>query len=99
MADDIQHEHLPRVRYSGFCVGGIDRPHPELADISSDEERMNILRRIAKEEARSVHELGGNLIRLFYSMNTLCLLDAEEVGLVFPRSLRASPGMNQASAE
>src|SRR5436190_14054974 len=101
MAGDNPHtrERSSRVTYSGFCVGGIDRPHPELADIADTRERLNVLRRIAKDEAQLVYELGGNLLRLFYSMNTLCALETEDVGLAFPRSLHASPGFGRASGE
>src|SRR5690349_21265737 len=83
-------EQPPQVRYSGFCVGGIDRPHPELEGVINPEGRLNVLRRIAAEETRSVHERGGNLIQLFYSMNTLAR-SIPRNRLTFPRSLRASP--------
>ncbi len=79
------------VAYSGFCVGGIDWPRPELAGVSDAEQRRRILREIASDEARMTSSLGGNLLRLFYSVSALLATTDENLANVFPATLDLHP--------
>src|SRR6266516_1035287 len=79
------------VAYSGFCVGGIDWPRPELANVDDPVLRGEVLRAIANEEAALVHGLGGNLLRLFYSVAALIRDPNDDTSIVFPGTLDLRP--------
>src|SRR5678815_2166680 len=59
------------MKYTGFSVGGVESLWTDLVTAASDQERAERLRIIRKEEARLTHELGGNLLRVFFSFSSL----------------------------
>lgn len=59
------------MKYTGFSVGGVESLWTDLVTAASDQERAERLRIIGKEEARLTHELGGNLLRVFFSFSSL----------------------------
>ena len=75
--------------YSGFCVGGVDWPRPELSPTMDHDERCLALREVGAREARLVHEHRGNLLRAFYSVETLVAGPRDELELVLGK---AGPG-------
>jgi hypothetical protein len=75
------------VGFSGFCVGGIDWPRPELEGVTDPARRAEITRTLAREEARLVHSMGGNMLRLFYAVGSLLGPVDDGVESVFPRTL------------
>ncbi|MBI1187463.1 MAG: hypothetical protein GC206_09065 [Alphaproteobacteria bacterium] len=60
-----------KLTYTGFSVGGVDWLWMDLVDAPNAEERRKRLNTIGYEEARLTHELGGNLLRLFFSFAAL----------------------------
>jgi hypothetical protein len=56
---------------AGFNVGGIDWPRPELAGVTDPAERRNALTRVGYDEARICRQAGGNMLRVFYSLEAV----------------------------
>ena len=59
------------VAVAGFCIGGIDWSRPELAGVDSPSAQREIRRRLIADEARLTHELGGNLMRVFFDLGPI----------------------------
>ncbi len=70
-------------------MGGVDWPRPELPPGTVFRENLETLGGVAREEARMVHEHGGNLLRVFYSMAGVLHGDAADLELVIGQ---AGPG-------
>lgn len=62
---------MTSLKYAGFSIGGTDWLWMDLASATSPGERQERLRVIGFEEARLTHQLGGNLLRLFFSFAAL----------------------------
>jgi hypothetical protein len=56
------------VTYSGFNIGRVDAPRPELAGVDDPRERGRALRALTTHEAEMVHGLGGNMTGAFYKV-------------------------------
>jgi len=59
------------MRYVGFSVGGVEWLWTDLVTSASPSERLDRLRTIGHEEARLTRQLGGNLLRVFFSFASL----------------------------
>jgi hypothetical protein len=57
------------LKYTGFSVAGVD--WTDLSTATSNQERLERLKTIGREEARLTHEVGGNLLRVFFSFPSL----------------------------
>ena len=67
--------------YAGFCVGGYNWPAPELTGAYDAAHERAIRRRIAAEDARLTRSLGGNLLRIFWSAESLFSGDPEDLSV------------------
>jgi hypothetical protein len=82
------------VTYSGFNIGGVDWPRPELAGLDDPTERGRALRALTAGEAEMVAGLGGNMIRVFYAVDSVIEGDRTEIATALGSSV-PGPGTGQ----
>jgi hypothetical protein len=80
------------LQHSGFCVGGVHWPRPELLGVP-DAERRQRVREIAAREARLTHELGGDLLRLFFSVESSMQMAPADAGIVLGVAAHGDKGV------
>jgi hypothetical protein len=76
---------------AGFSVGGIDIAPPEAAGVTDPDQRREIRRRVAFQDAAVTHSLGGNFLRVFFEPGPMLGRDPEIRELVGPYYLQSIP--------
>jgi hypothetical protein len=66
-------------RFSGFCIGGYAWPVPEVTRDMARHEELSVRRRLAAQDARLIRELEGNMVRIFWALESLVIGDAADV--------------------
>ena len=67
--------------YSGFCVGGFTWPAPEVLATTDSSAAHAARRRIVAEDARLTRRQGGNMLRIFWSVESLLRGSPEDLAL------------------
>jgi len=67
--------------FAGFCVGGYNWPIPELAHTLDPGRALEIRREVAAQDARLTRRLGGNLVRSFWSVESILKGDPEDLAV------------------
>jgi hypothetical protein len=67
--------------FAGFCVGGYNWPAPELAPSMDPGAALDIRRSIAVRDAQLTRDMGGNLIRSFWSVESVIQGVPEDLAL------------------
>ena len=75
-------------RFSGFCVGGYNWPRAAMSTATQPEDALAVRRQLAAEDARLTRELGGNLIRVFWSVESLLRGDPDDLAAALNAMIR-----------
>jgi hypothetical protein len=77
--------------FAGFCTGGFHWPALEVPDDLPPERRLAARRRLAAEDARLIRSLGGNMMRIFWSLERVIVGDGDALAAALGRLLPVEP--------
>jgi hypothetical protein len=67
--------------FAGFCVGGFNWPAVELPSTVDPTRALKVRRGIAGQDARLTRSLGGNMVRSFWSVESIIQGDPEDLAV------------------